>query len=92
MSQLIGLTKAYPPTGGFICRCSIYFTTLFVSHVSPYRCELYTVVRTDLRTWDRTELTYPPSDMPTAVRRADWYQRTFDPDHQHYDWRCGRCS
>ena len=65
---------------------------MFASHVSRHRCELYTVVRTDLRTWDRTTLTYPPSDMPTAVRRADWYQRTFDPTHSHYDWRVGRCS
>ena len=63
-----------------------------VSHVSRHCCQLYNIVRTDLRTWERTILTYPPSDMPTAVRRAAEYQRTFDPTRQHYDWRCGMCS
>ena len=63
-----------------------------VSHVSPDFCQLFHVVRTDLRTWERTILSYPPSDMPTAVRRAADYQRWFDPDGTRWDFRCGRCS
>ena len=65
---------------------------MFASVVSPHCCQLWNVVRTDLRTWERTTLTYAPSDMATAVRRAAWYQRVFDPTFAHYDWRCDQCS
>ena len=65
---------------------------MFASIVSPDRCQLFNVVRTDLRTWETTTLTYPPSDMPTAVKRAAWYQQQFDPSYSRYDYRCGMCS
>ena len=65
---------------------------MFASIVTRDCCQLYTVVRTDLRTWDRVTLTYPPSDMQTAVQRAAWYQREFDPTFSHYDWRVDMCS
>jgi len=65
---------------------------MFASIVSRHHCQLFNVVRTDLRTWERTILSYPPSDMPTAVRRAADYQRWFDPDGTRWDFRCGRCS
>ena len=65
---------------------------MFASIVSRDRCQLFNVVRTDLRTGEITILTYPPSDMPTAVKRAAWYQRVFDPSYSHYDYRCGMCS
>ena len=55
-------------------------------------CELFTVVRTDLGTYERTVLTYAPSDYLTAVRRAAWYQQTFDPAREHYDWRVANCD
>ena len=63
-----------------------------VSHVSDDRCQLFDVVRTNLHTWERTTLSYPPSDMATAVERAAWYQRMFDPNFEHYDFRAGMCS
>ena len=63
-----------------------------VSYVSPDRCQLFTVIRTCLSTWDRDVLTYPPSDFMTAVNRAAWYQQQFDPDRQRYDYRVHMCS
>ena len=63
-----------------------------VSHVSSDCCQLYCVERTDLRTWERTILSYPPMPMDVAVRRARAYQDYFDPDFTRYDWRCGMCS
>ena len=67
---------------------------MFASVVSPHNCQLFCVVRTDMASpnWDRVRLTYPPSDMPTAVRRAADYQRWFDPDRQRYDWRVDMCD
>ena len=62
-----------------------------VSHVGD-ACQLFTVVRTDLRTWERVTLSYPPSDMPTAVARAAYYQREFDPTFSRWDYRCDMCS
>ena len=59
---------------------------MFASIVSPHRCELFTVVRTDLNSWDREVLTYPPSDFPTAVKRAADYQRRFGQDGR-FDYR-----
>ena len=65
---------------------------MFASEVSPHRCQLYTVMRTDLRDYSRTLLTYPPSDYQTAVRRAQYYQGTFDPKFERYDYRVCSCS
>ena len=65
---------------------------MFASIVTEDRCQLYTVIRTCLGTYDREVLTYPPSDFQTAVNRAAWYQRTFDPSREHYDWRVHMCS
>ena len=50
---------------------------MFASVVAPERCELFTVVRTDLNSWERVVLSYPPSDYATAVQRAADYQRRF---------------
>ena len=57
--------------------------------VGTHFCQLYTVMRTDMSTpnWDRVVLTYPLSDFMTAVKRADHYQKTFDPKRERYDYR-----
>ena len=60
---------------------------MFASLVTPERCELFTVVRTDMRTGERKRLTYAPSDYRTAVYRANEYQQTFDPMRARFDWR-----
>lgn len=65
---------------------------MFASIVTPDRCQLYTVVRTDLLNWDREVLTYPPSDYMSAVRRALDYQQEFDPAVERYDYRVAMCS
>ena len=65
---------------------------MFASIVSPDRCQLYTVVRTDLLSWDREPLTYPPTDYMTAVRRAFDYQLQFDPSLERYDYRVAMCD
>ena len=67
-------------------------TTLFASIVSSDCCQLYTVERTDLETGEVVTLTYPPSDMATAVHRAALYQQEFDPTFSRWDWRCGMAS
>ena len=65
---------------------------MFASIITDDRCELYTVIRTDLTTWDRVVLTYPPSDFATAVKRAAAYQRNFDHKRERYDYRVHMCS
>ena len=50
-------------------------------------CPLFTVMRTDLTTYDRVYLTYPPSSYLVAIKRAASYQRTFDPKRERYDYR-----
>ena len=60
--------------------------------VAGPRCQLFTVIRTSLTRYDRTVLSYPPSDYQTAVRRAEWYQQQFDPACKYYDWRVHMCS
>ena len=71
------------------------FYTVFASYVARDFCELYTVIRTDHSTdpWTReVQLTYPPSDFMSAVRRAEYYQQTFDPHRTRYDYRVHMCS
>jgi hypothetical protein len=72
----------------------MFFTSseMTVSLVTQQRCDLFTVVRTDLRTWERLLLTYPPSDYLTAVHRAADYQRTFDHHRERYDYRVTSCD
>ena len=65
---------------------------MFASIVTDARCELYTVIRTNLRTRDKDVLTYAPTDYLSAVKRAEWYQQTFDPAREHYDWRVHMCG
>lgn len=65
---------------------------MFTSHVADAHCQLYTVMRTNLHTFDRVELTYPRTDYMTAVARARDYQATFDPDYEFYDYRVTMCS
>ena len=60
---------------------------MFASVVSEERCQLYTVIRTNLHTFEKTVLTYPPTDYITSVERAHWYQQMFDPERAHYSWR-----
>ena len=52
-------------------------------------CDLFTVVRTDksVTPWVRRSLSYPPSDYMTAMHRADYYQHTFDPTCNRFDYR-----
>ena len=63
-----------------------------ISHVSPERCQCFTVMRTDLKTWDREVLTFVFTTFKLASKRAEWYQKTFDPSREHYDWRVHMCS
>ena len=65
---------------------------MFASIVTRDRCQLYTVVRTNLHTYESVELTYAPTDYLNAVARAREYQATFDPDYEFYDYRVGMCS
>ena len=65
---------------------------MFASTISSDRCQLYTVVRTDLLSWDREVLTYPPTDYMTAVARSLDYQRQFDPSLERYDYRVAMCD
>ena len=65
---------------------------MFASIVTRDCCQLYTVIRTCKGTFDKTVLTYPPSDYMTALRRAEWYQQTFDPSREHYSWRVHMCD
>jgi len=65
---------------------------MFASIVSPERCELFCVMRTDMRTGERKVLTYPPADYRTCVYRAHEYQRTFDPMRSRFDWRVAHCD
>lgn len=65
---------------------------MFASLVSRHRCELYTIVVTDLITYEHRSLNIAPSNMPTMVRRASNFQRWFDPHHKRFDFRVGRCS
>lgn len=55
--------------------------------VSNQFCELFTVIRTDLTTYEQRVLSYPPSDYLTAVHRAAEYQRTFNPRRDRVDYR-----
>ena len=55
--------------------------------VTNESCDLFQVLRTDLSNWDQIPLTYPPSDFITAVRRARYYQQTFDPGRSRWDYR-----
>ena len=61
------------------------------SLVTQQRCQLFTVIRTDMQTGDRVVLTYPPSSYLTAVKRAAHYQRTFDHKRKRYDYRVHSC-
>ena len=82
-----------------LLRCTHRHSLHFISfmslpYVSPNRCQLYYVERTDMQSenWDRVNLTYPPSDFMTAVARAADYQRRFDPLRPRYDWRVTMAS
>ncbi len=63
-----------------------------VSLVTQQRCDLFTVIRTDMQTGERVRLSYPPADYLTCVHRANDYQRTFDHHRQRYDWRVAHCD
>ena len=63
---------------------------MFASLVTDERCDLFTVVRTDLLTWDKVVLTYAPSDFQTAARRALHYQSIWGGDR--YDYRVTQCK
>ena len=65
---------------------------MFASIVSPHFCELFRVSRIHKDTGDVTLLSYPPSDMATAVHRASDYQRRFDPLSEQYYWRATACQ
>ena len=59
---------------------------MFASTVSTDRCDLYRVVRTDLNTWERTLLSYPPCSYQMAVKRARYYKQAFG-QNGRYDYR-----
>ena len=65
---------------------------MLASTVSRDFCQLFTVVRTDMRTGERKTLSYPPADYRTCVYRAHEYQQTFDPSRARYDWRVATCD
>ena len=60
---------------------------MFASVITEDRCDLFTVLRTNLSTYERVALSYPPTDFDTAVNRARIYQRSFDPEGTRYDYR-----
>ena len=64
---------------------------MFASIVTEDRCELFTVLRTNLSTYERVALSYPPTDFDTAVRRARIYQESFDSQRTSYDYRVTAC-
>ena len=60
---------------------------MFASIVTEERCQLYTVIKTHLATFEKEVLPIAPSDFIPAVNTAAWYQRKFDPNKEHYDFR-----
>lgn len=52
---------------------------------TPAQEILFAVIRTSI-SGDSQALTYAPTDYRSAVQRAAWYQRVFDPKHEHYSW------
>ena len=60
---------------------------MFASHVSEHRCQLYSVIKTHLATFEKEVLDIAPRDFIPAVNAAAWYQRKFDPNKEHYDFR-----
>ena len=64
--------------------------TMINQTVGP-SCPLYTVMRTNLHTYERERMECVPSDFQTTSERARWYQRIFDPDYEFYDFRLGSC-
>ena len=77
---------------GCVSLCNSYSFIMFASVITDDRCDLFTVLRTDVVTNDCVSLTYPPSDFPTAVRRARVYQQSFDPARTRYDYRVTSCG
>ena len=75
-----------------LCQLTLNTNHQFASVVTNDCCQLFQVMRTNLHTWERTPLTYAPTDFMKAVERAAWYQRTFDPHREHYDYRVSMCS
>jgi len=60
-----------------------------MSELTGQICDLFTVVRTDMSSdnWERVTLSYGPSDYMCAVKRARYYQETFDPNRERFDYR-----
>ena len=57
-----------------------------ISHVSRERCDLFKVVRTNLTTWNRQVLSYPPTDYATAVAMARHFKQELG-NEEGYDYR-----
>ena len=76
----------------FLLGCSLYLIDMFASTVSSEFCELFTVVRSDMRTGTRTALPYAPMSYKAAVHRAHDCQRSLDPMRGRYDYRVGDYS
>ena len=55
-------------------------------------CQLYTILRTDLHTWEVTEVPGVRGDFDTVSRLTRETQDVFDPDYEFYDYRVGMCS
>ena len=60
---------------------------MFASIVTRDTCPLFTVMRTDLSTYERKYMTFAPSTYLVAVKRAARCQRELDPKRQRYDYR-----
>ena len=70
------------------------FTGQFASQVTAERCDLFCVVRIDKAgpDWTYTRLTYAPTDLKSAVRRAAHYQQEFDPMRRRYSYTVMNCD
>ena len=65
---------------------------MFASIVTEQRCQLYSVIKTNLSTYEREVLPIAPRDFMPAVNTAAEYQRKFDPQREHYDFRVHMCG
>jgi len=65
---------------------------MFASLVTQQRCDLFTVMCTDLETWDRYECTWLRSNFKDASLRALEYQFSMDPLRKSLDFRVHQCS
>ena len=65
---------------------------MFATTTTLNFCELFTVIRTDMRTGERTSLPYAPMTYLDAHKRAVSCQRQLDPMRGRFDYRVGNAG